>query len=435
MTLIDLGELRDPPEPERSRPVRRPLRPAGRPLRSAVVLALVLATAAGATPPPARVAAVVPGSAAADAFVAGGRLYVAQPAEGVTDGTRDLVAYPLPERATATPQRPAPLWRVPLPGAGQLWGLEVRDGLLLLSAAGLNGFRGGDTMVFDADTGRLRWRQPGLARLDAAGRLLLETGGLDSPGRVRSVDLASGRALWSLPVPPEGVSYQGRDGLIEQLVLVPADGAVEVYDAGTGARLRREELPALPASTDRQVVGDLLVAIDRQTGRVAGYELDGLRRRWEVDLPLTAYLHPCGDLLCAAGRTGGIRALDPATGQERWADAGWTGLLPERDGRMLGFTTTSSGTDRVVVVDVATGRQLADLGAWQLVPSRTAEQRVVGTRPAPGGGLLVAELDAATGRARGHDVLRDVAGDCQVDGDLILCRRLRDGFLVRRLPG
>ncbi|MGS2614502.1 outer membrane protein assembly factor BamB family protein [Micromonospora sp. LZ34] len=435
MTLIDLGELRDRPEPERIAGPRRP-RPAGRPLRSVLVLAAVLVTVAAAAPPPGRVAADVPGSAA-DAFLADDRLYLAQPAEGVTDGTRDLVAYPLPDRATTTPQRPTPLWRVPVPGAGQFWGIQESHGAVLLSVAGLNGFQGGDTLVFEPDTGRLRWRQPGLARLDAAGRLLLETAGVDGPGTVRSVDLASGRALWSLSVPAEGAHYRGRDGLIEQLVVVTAGGAVEVYDAGTGTLLRRGELPSggPPGTTYTQLVEDLLLVIDRQSGRLTGYELDGLRRRWEVELPLVAYVYLCGELLCAAGRSGGTRALDAATGQVRWTSATWTGLLPGRGGLLLGLATTGSGGDRVVVVDVTTGRELADLGAWQLVSARSADDRIVGTRPMPGGGVLVAELDVTTGRARGHDVLRDASGDCQVDREMLVCRRQGGGFVVRRLAG
>ncbi|MEV4542674.1 PQQ-binding-like beta-propeller repeat protein [Micromonospora echinaurantiaca] len=437
VTLIDLGDLRDAPEPERTAPPRR-LRPAGRPLRTVLLLALVLAVAAGATPPPGRVTAVVPGSASAHAFLAGDRLYVVRPAEGVTDGSRDLLAYPLPERATATPQRPAPLWRVPMPRAGDLWGFHARDGAVLLSVAGFGGSRG-DTIVLDADTGRTRWQQPGLAWLDARGRLLLETSDRDGTGTLRSADLASGRALWSLPVPSQGAQYRGRDGLIEQVVVIDG-GRVEIYDAGTGVLVSRNELPmGGPGGQEQpdvypQVIGDLLVVVRQPAGRVTAYELDGLRRRWEAELPLVEYLYPCGALLCAAGRTGGIRVVDPATGLLRWSDPSRTALLSVRGGAMLAFAPAPSGADRVVVVAAATGRELADLGAWQLVPSRSVDDRVVGTRPVPGGGLLVAELDPATARARRHDVLRDVAGDCQLEGDLILCRRPSDGFLVRRLP-
>ncbi|WP_146604044.1 outer membrane protein assembly factor BamB family protein [Micromonospora deserti] len=428
MALIDLGELRD--ESASGAPSRRP-RPVGRPLRIVLVLALVLAVSSGAGPAPGRVAAVVPGSSAADAFLAGDRLYVAQPAEGVTGGSRDLLAYRLPDRATAAPQRPAPLWRVPALSSGRIWQVQLAGGAVLLSAASFDGTDAGETIVFDADTGRARWRQPGFARLDAAGRLLVETVGMDGPGTVRSVDPATGRTLWSLPVPPEGAQYRLRDGVIEQLVLITAGGAVAVHDAGTGALLRRADLPT--AGQHVHVVGDLLLVVRRPAALVTAYELDGLRRRWEASLPpLMVYLHPCGDLLCVAGEPGGIQALDPATGRVQWTGERLTGVLPGRSSPLLALTPAGAGADRIVVLDMATGRELADLGAWQLVPARAVDERAVGVRPVPGG-LLVAELNAATGRARGHDVLRGASGDCQIGGDALVCRRRDGGFGVWRL--
>lgn len=426
MTLIDLGELRD--EPDGETPLPRPPRAVGRPLRVALVLALLVATLAGAAPAPERVSFVAPTGLGAEAFLDGDRLYVVELAEGEPGGTVDVRAYALPARTPADGRAPAPLWRVRLLVPGRFWQVQTGPGVVLFSVTGDQSL--GQTIALDPATGRERWRQAGYHWADVAGTLLMQDA--DS---LRSVDPASGRALWSVPTLPEGVRFGVRDGLVERIVLLTADGRAEVRDPRAGDLLHAAELrlDGQPAFGQSIVTGDLLLVVRPQAGALTAYELDGLRPRWDVRLPLADHVFDCGVLLCAGGRTGGFRAFDPATGAVRWTAEGWMGVLSGRDGRLLALRPGPAG-ERFSVLDEATGRQVADLGTWQLMPWQDAADRLFAVRPAlAGSGMVVGELDVVAGRARVVDVLRDASGDCRGGTDTVLCRLRTGDFRVWRL--
>ncbi|MER7332294.1 MULTISPECIES: PQQ-binding-like beta-propeller repeat protein [unclassified Micromonospora] len=420
MTLIDLGELRD--EPDREAPLPRPPRAVGRPLRVALVLALLVATLAGAAPAPERVSVVVPARPGSEAFLAGDRFYVVEPAEREPEGAVEVRAYALPARAPADGRAPAPLWRARVPAAGRFWQVQSVPGVVLFSVTGEQTF--GETLALDAATGRERWRQPGHPWPDLAGTLLVQTA--DS---VRSVDPASGRALWSVRTPPEGAHFGGvRDGLVKRIVLLTADGRAEVRDLRSGDLLHAADLlpDGQPAFGQTVVTDDLLLLVRHQAGALTAYGLDGLRPRWEVRLPTVDYVSECGGLLCVGGPFVGFRVLDPATGAVRWTGEGWLGVLSGRGGRLLAVAPGPTTGERLGVLDAATGRQVADLGAWQLMPWHD-DDRLLAVRPAAsGGGLVVGELDVVAGRARVVDVLRDASGECRGGAEAVLCR-LRTG--------
>ncbi|MEU4772000.1 PQQ-binding-like beta-propeller repeat protein [Micromonospora sp. NPDC023644] len=430
MTLIDLGELRD--EPGREAPPPRPPRAVGRPLRVALALAFLVATVAAAAPLPARVAVVVPARLGSEAFLHDDRLYVVEPAEGEPEGTVEVRAYALPERAPADADPPHPLWRTRLVAAGRFWHVQAGPGTVLLAITGDQD--GGQTVALDAGTGRERWRQPGYPWSDPTGILLLQTGGAEG-GVVRSVDPASGRALWSVPTTGEGATYALRDGLVERIVLAPAKGRVEVRDPRSGALVHAADLGLgeLPGYGHTVVAHDLLLAVRSPAGLVTAYELDGLRRRWEARVPMVEHVDECGELLCAPGGNR-IVALDPATGARRWDGGRWFGVLSAQGGRLLALAPGGGG-ERFGVLDAATGREIADLGTWQLMPWH-ADGRLLVVRPAAaGGGLVVAEMDVGAGRARVLDVLRDASGDCRSRGDTVTCRLRTGEFGVWRYPG
>ncbi|MEU8043778.1 PQQ-binding-like beta-propeller repeat protein [Micromonospora echinofusca] len=428
MTLIDLGEVRD--EPEREAPPPRPPRAVGRPLRIALALAFLLATVAAAAPVSARVALVVPARLGAEAFPHGDRLYVVEPAEGEPEGTVEVRAYALPARAPADAGPPDPLWRTRLVAGGRFWHVQTGPGTVLFSITGDQD--DGQTVALDDGTGRERWRQPGHPWSDPTGILLMQTGGAQG-GTVRSVDPASGRALWSVPTPPEAATYALRDGRVERIVLAPATGRVEVRDPRSGALVHAADLGLGEASGHVVVAHDLLLVVRPPQGVVTAYGLDGLRRRWETRVPMVEHINECGELLCAPGGNRFV-ALDPATGAQRWTGERWFGVLATRGDRLLAVAPGPLG-DRLGVLDAATGRQVADLGSWQLLPWYP-DERLLTVRPAvAGGGLVVAELDVAAGRAGVLDVLREASGNCRSRADTVVCR-LRTGELgVWRYPG
>ncbi|MBQ1073629.1 PQQ-binding-like beta-propeller repeat protein [Micromonospora sp. C31] len=427
MTVIDLGELRD--EPDREAP---PPRAVGRPLRVALALAFLVATVAAAAPVPTRVALVVPARLGAEVFLDAGRIYVVEPAEGEPAGTVEVRAYALPERAPADGTPPTPAWRARVVAASRFWQVQTGPGTVLFSITGDHD--DGQTIALDDEDGRERWRQPGYPWWDPTGILLMRTGGEES-GAVRSVDPASGRALWSVPVTGESVRYAVRDGRVERIVLAPAKGRVEVRDPRSGALthaadLRLGELPGYGYSV---VAHDLLLVVRPAAGVVTAYGLDGLRRRWEARLSQVEHVNECGELLCAPGASGSFSVLDPTTGVLRWTGQRWAGVLSARGDRLLALAPGGVG-DRFGVLDAATGREVADLGTWQLMPWYE-EQRLLAVRPAvAGGGLVVAELDVAAGRARVLDVLRDASSDCRSRADTMVCRLDTGDFGVWRYP-
>ncbi|MCX4385910.1 PQQ-like beta-propeller repeat protein [Micromonospora peucetia] len=420
MTLIDLGELRD--EPDRDLPPPRPPRAVGRPLRVALALVFLVATVAGAAPVSERVSVVVPARLGAEAFLDDDRLYVVEPAEGEPEGTVEVRAYTLPERAPADDAPPVPVWRSRVPAAGRFWQVQTGPGVVLFSVTGDRD--DGQTVALDAGTGHERWRQPGYPWWDPTGVLLIQTGG-EEGGVVRSVDPASGQALWSVPTPREGATYSVRSGLGGPIVLAFPGGRIEVRELRSGALQHAADLRLDEPAGHTMVTHDLLLVVRPRAGVVTAYGLDGLRLRWEARLPLVEHVQDCGELLCAHRGNGGFSAVDPATGAVRWIGQRWFGVLSAQGGRLLAVAPGPVG-DRFGVLDAATGRQVADLGTWQLMPW-FADDRLLAVRPAAaGGGLVVAHLDVAAGRARVLDVLRDASGDCRGDADTVSCR-LRTG--------
>ncbi|MEU9506682.1 PQQ-binding-like beta-propeller repeat protein [Micromonospora sp. NPDC048170] len=431
MTLIDLGELRD--EPDRDLPPPRPPRAVGRPLRVALVLALLVATVAGAAPTPERISVVVPAGVRAEAFPDGDRLYVVGPAEGETAGTAEVRAYAMPLRESAAGRSPVLSWRAVVPVGDRVWQARTWPGVVVFAVAGEQDL--GQTLALDAATGRERWRQPGFPWWDRAGTLLVQSGGEDG-GTLRSVDPASGRTTWSVPTSREGAMYSVRDGLIDRIVLAPARGRVEVRDVRSGELVHAADLRLgeLPGYGHAMVANGLLLVLRPAAGVLTAYGLDGLRQRWETSLPLMDHIEDCGEVLCANGRTGGFSAVDPATGAIRWTGGRWAGGLHAQGDRLLALEPGPLG-ERFSVLDATTGRAIADLGMWQLMPGH-GDDRLLAVRPAAtGGGLVVAELDLAAGRVRVLDVLRDASGDCRGSVDTVLCRLHSGGFGVWRFRG
>ncbi|MCW3813300.1 PQQ-binding-like beta-propeller repeat protein [Micromonospora sp. DR5-3] len=427
MTIIDLGELRHDPEPQ---PPPRPPRAVTRPYRVLAVLAAVLCVLAGGVPRPERAVAVVSARLGADLFLVADRLYVVDPLDPQQGTGRQLVAYRLPADGP-----PAVLWRTSLPaGGGDVWLLQ-QGATVLVSGRQVGGPEGVfRTTALDAGTGRSGWQQPG-AGYPAGDGVLLQNLDASGEGSLRRVDVASGRTLWSVPTPLDGPALRfGPDG-VDRIVLAAPSGEVEVRDPASGALLAARNIRPgqLPSWQRNQVVGDLLLVISDNGGTVTGYGLDRLDQRWTARLAQVGYLTDCGDLLCAYRQTGGMWALDPATGAVRWSNPRWQAVLWAERGRFL-VGADDSGGSRFLVADAATGQPVADLGSWELASWTEPGDRLIGVRRGGDGRLLVAELDVAAARVRVFDALPNVLGDCRTGRDVLVCRRNAGGFGVWRLP-
>ncbi|WBB70250.1 PQQ-binding-like beta-propeller repeat protein [Micromonospora sp. WMMD812] len=413
--VIDLGELRHEPEPEA---MPRPPRAAGRPLRCAVVLLLVLAGLAGGAPAQRRTMVVLPARLGADALVAGDLFLVIDPFNG-PGGQRRLVAYRLPGGA--------PAWEMTLPVEGRFWGMSsTGDALLVTGYQGAEDARSSVTVVLDRETGAYRWQQPGTPLELADGSLLLESVDGERGGTLRAVDVCCGTPRWAIDVAPRQIAYRFAPAGVDRIVLSSAEGRVEVHDAATGALRVAADLwePVSYRNVNVQVIGDLLVTIGDYPGMVTGYDLDRLQRRWQSRVEDALYGADCGPVICVQGRGSGLRVLDPVTGRRLWADDRWAAVWSSR-GRLVASAVSSAGpgAERFALLDPTSGTVLGELGRWELARPARIDDPLIGTRRHPDGGLLVAELDAGTGTVRPLDVLADAAGDCQSSGDLLICRR------------
>ncbi|MGC5662122.1 PQQ-binding-like beta-propeller repeat protein [Micromonospora sp. WMMD723] len=428
MTVIDLGELREAaPRPPGPAP-----RVVGRPLRMAVVLALTLLALTAAAPVAKRAAFVVPAPLGSMVLLHDGEVFLLEPG-GTPAAPGRLSAWTIP---TSPAARPARRWQVPVPVAVTDGFTQLRRHADVLLLTGPVGRSDGEYRAFahDRDTGRVRWQRAGSPR--SAGPDLLFEDGADGRMTINSVDPSSGRDRWSVPVSPGTVLFSSVADGVDRIVMVRPGGPAEVWDARRGVHLHSGQLDhgGTPSNTGFDVVGDLLLAVAQNSGRLTGYGLDGLDRRWEVPLPTPSFFVACGSLICAQGTAGGVRALDPATGRTVWRDNRWELSGSERGGRMLASGLGRGVWHPLVVLDVASGRVAAELDVWNLAASNGPDGPVIGLRPAGDGRMLVAELDVAAARARVRDVLPAVSGDCQTDAQLLLCRLMDGRFGVWRVP-
>ncbi|WP_433348539.1 PQQ-binding-like beta-propeller repeat protein [Micromonospora sp. CA-111912] len=434
MTVIDLGELRGDVEPD---PPPRPPRAVGRPLRAALAGAVALLTLATSAPVARTASAVVPGGLGREVRVVGGRLYVVDPETPGAGGTRGVTVYATPAAAGGALR---PLWRTSVPGGERQFQVQEHGGLVLITGGGGQDGRVVETVALDAATGRERWRLPGLPAPTVGDGLLLVGGGDETTDPLRVVDLSSGQPRWSAPVDRGRTAYHYRGAEIDEIVLIPESGRIEVRDAGSGAVLRAGD-PRPGGSPEDQsagFAGDLLLmtAHDRVSNgsRVTAYGLDALDRRWELDLSPAAYLTECGDLLCVGSPEAGLSALDPATRRPRWVNPRWQWLVAVRGDRLLVAADDRLAAVEFAVLDAATGRTIAELGRWERVPNQEPDGPLFGTRRTREGGLLVAELDPARAGARWLDVLPGSVESCYSSGRDLLCRHLSGTFGWWRLP-
>ncbi|MGB2570818.1 PQQ-binding-like beta-propeller repeat protein [Micromonospora citrea] len=428
MALIDLGDVREEPV---AGPRDRPPRTVGRPARIVAVLVVALLTLAGAAAPDRPAFFTVPTAPTTTAFVHGDRVFLVAPTEG---SAGELTAYAVPARGRGPL---TPLWRASLSlptGVGAASAYVVGDVVVVNADTSRDG--AARSYAFDVATGRPRWDLPG-SLASTGDPLLLYAGVRDGSGTVSAVDPATGRVRWSVPTLPDATSFRFRPDGLDRIVLNPSAGPVEVWDARSGQRLVSRDLRPDGLSVWQRVqpVGDLLLMVRQNAALVTAYGLAELDRRWEIRLGLVGYFESCGALICAHGQTGGITALDPATGATRWRVTRWGRMLTTQGDRLLVSEQAAGNYESYTVLDAATGRVAADLGIWELIGWDPADGRLTAVRPAGTGRLVLGELDVAGGRVHRRDLLTGVSGNCQAGREVLLCRMLGGEYGVWRLAG
>ncbi|MFI6232975.1 PQQ-binding-like beta-propeller repeat protein [Micromonospora sp. NPDC050784] len=408
--VIDLGELWHDADPK---PVPRPPRAHGRPLRCALVVLLALVTlTSAAVSPPRRTPVTLAAQRGSDVMVDGDLLLLMAPINTSTRQAR-LSAYRLPDGE--------PVWQAPLSAEARYWGMTSLAGMLLATGYEI-GPEGRETLTvaLDRATGAYRWQQPGTVSKLADGNVLLRSGGETLPSNLRAVDPCCGTVRWQLPPTTAEISIRDTGHGVDRLVFNQGNGLVEVRDATTGAALARAGMrPPGGAPLGIELIDDLLLAIDRGSGTINAYGLDRLDRRWTRRSGPIEFALDCGPVLCL--RTGGneLQALDPATGDVRWRSDRWLWGWPY-EGRLMANISGFGPMEQYIVLDALTGRQLADLGKWELYQLGVGG-RLIGIRRHPDGGVLVGALDIGAGEVHIVDVLRDATGECQAITGYLVC--------------
>lgn len=446
IAVIDLGEV----PTGRVAGVDPPVRPRRRWLAAAVVLATALSTTIAAAPSsgPLPVAVVdVPGDVRV--FVDSDLLFVIQPfalSQGREDG-RYVAAFHLMDLHQ--------LWRVELPLGGDVTGITTVDNALAVTGEPPLSTSDGEiadntvqTVGLDMATGALLWRYQGFVEAQTiSGRLILSTqfggpgavpadAGPGGAGRAVRAVSGNGAVVWSYAPPPGALrSYQYAREAVRLLVVVLADGRVELRDTETGKLVTSRLVGPLPPDEDAgryvEVVGDLLMV--RVGSEVLAYGLDGLHLRWRRPFQIgrDGWFTACGEAICGAQEGNGLRVLDPSTGELRWSDPRWTRGF----GSGNWFLVTDAGARRdlqaIAVVDPNSGRVMRELGRWHMYDNAGGSivaLRFDRTR------VLVAQVDPARG-ARVVGALTDVvAASCLVRLSWLWCRRTDNMLAVWRLP-
>ncbi|MDQ0941609.1 PQQ-binding-like beta-propeller repeat protein [Streptomyces sp. V1I1] len=259
---------------------------------------------------------------------------------------------------------------------------------------------------------KIRWAGAALAVLVTAGIVVVRTvGDGDTAAPAPSVPRAEQTFRpWSVPL--RGGDDENRtpvcasagSGLyctapgIKATRLNPADGKT-LWSAKTGdsAAQTDEGMTPVLAGGLLQVVapgGDRLEALDPESGEVS----------WDVDISRYSTVRPAGDVVLLVTDGGVVRAVDAATGKERWTrqrggrGSQWVASTGG-DGPALAVTPSADGTSTLVsAVDPASGDLL-----W--------EKRVKGTlSPARSVGGFLYLLSANTDGFTDAVVRLDTAG-------------------------
>ena len=432
--LIDLGEL----SPDRIAP--RPGRPRPMPYRAvlgglSVLLVALLVGAVHRGPPPAP---VIIGARLGDTmFVGENEVFVVSAGDelfGTPVQKKIITGYALPSGELVS--------RTTVAVSGAIFSVAAAGPVVLVSYQ-VNTVGAEATVALTEGTDRALWRRPSrmLAASARDGLVLLrenspEAGDVTWAG----IDLASGVVRWSLRQPARGFTAAAgyADGFPHLLVTATTDGDLEVRDAVSGRVTATARAPVRSQQVGADVpvwpIADLvLVGAPRGT---TAYALPTLAQRWHspADLAGRWVQDGCSTSICALSWRGGLVALDPVTGRQRWSDPRWSYV--EQIGPYLLATRTApiAAEQTVSVLDPVTGRVRGSFGVWHPIGGAAADGTVIALHEESGGDTVwYARLDPATLAVRPLGRADLVSGDCQTTEAVLICRRIDASIGIWRL--
>ena len=423
--LIDLGEV----SPERVPP--RPGRPRPMPYRAVlggltVLLAALLTGAMHRGPPPAP---VVIGARLGD------MMFVGEDGVFVVNAGPELLGSEVHNKVISRYALPSGelVSRTTVTVSGAVFSV-VAVGRILLVSYQVDTVGAEATVALTEGTDRALWRQPSrMLSASAPDGLVLLRENSPEAGEVTwaGVDLASGAVRWSLRQPVRGFTTAAvfTDGFPRLLVSATTTGDLEVRDVITGrvTATARAPVRSQQAGADVPVwpTADL-VLVGAPQGTTA-YALPNLAERWHSPADLTGrwVQDACTTSICALSWQGGLVALDPATGRQRWSDPRWS--YAEQIGPYLLATRNAATADQqaVSVLDPITGRVQGSFGAWHAVGRAGPDGSVIGLREELADDTVwYAGLDPATRTVRLLGRADRVSGDCQTTRQVLICRRI-----------
>jgi outer membrane protein assembly factor BamB len=290
------------------------------------------------------------------------------------------------------------------------------------------------TSAVSESTGAARWRHSGSVMTITGSPALLAVSGVRSlsgsgrriQGPVESIDPRTGGTLWQVDVPSTAVlmGVPGADGQPPGMLLVHDNRTMALHDLATGQVLARAALPAAGYAPDNPAVSGGLIVL-RHPGawgqQISAYDPVTLLRRWVRPAGGAIRAAACGPLTCLVGPYG-VRAVDPATGEERWYRPGWQDL-EQRGNLLLAYASPAGVTDTVGLIDPRTGRVLVDLHGWRVLSDSGGAGRVLVTRAVDAGArTMIAVANPGAALPRPLADLPPGTGDCQVASDRLICR-------------
>jgi hypothetical protein len=305
--------------------------------------------------------------------------------------------------------------------------LRTASGLLLLRPWGR--FAVGTTAI-SLSTGGGQWRNRHNVISFAGSSLLFAVDDVrtsSGPGRrventVEVIDPVVGNTRWRVDLKSTAVLLGVPGPADEPLraLLVRDDRIADMYDVETGRHLASRSLPAADYDPDNPVVagGVLMLRHPGPSGTaVSAYDLAGLRPLWTEPALGTRQVVPCGLLACLIGQYG-VRAVDPATGDDRWQRKDWRTV--EQEGTsLIGY----AGSVPVALADPETGATLVELTGWDLVPASPGNGELLVTRATSDGTrTMVAVAAPGTRKPRLLAELPAGTGSCQSAPERLVCR-------------